>query len=157
MNSKPVNKILSRISLVSKGVQENSKAIDPVIQILDDLAKSPINPDDIPNLEEILRSAANRANSTVGIGKGGVHGTKVHLAFEKEVNGLMNPGLSTEVSYLRGKVVIRGTPGSVRVDVINGPIAAPVSAFDLKTGNAKLTLDRIRQLQQHIPGGVKVQ
>jgi hypothetical protein len=99
-----------------------------------------------------LAAAASRARNTVGPGSGGAYGTRVHSAFEAEVNGL-GRGLQTEVSYLNGQVVPRGTPGSVRLDVVNGPLNAPTSIFDLKTGSATLTPGRIQQIQSHVPGG----
>jgi hypothetical protein len=106
-------------------------------------------------LADDLAAAATRARNTVGQGSGGAYGTRVHTAFEAEVQGL-NRGLSTEISYLNGNVVLRGTPGSVRLDVVNGPLNAPVSIFDLKTGSATLTPARIQQIQSHIPGGANV-
>ncbi|MBI4604274.1 MAG: RHS repeat protein [Planctomycetes bacterium] len=107
-------------------------------------------------LADDLAAAATRARNTVGRGSGGAYGTRVHSAFEAEVNALGNPSLSTEISYLNGQIVPRGTPGSVRLDVVNGPLNAPVSIFDLKTGSATLTPARIQQIQSHIPGGANV-
>jgi RHS repeat-associated protein len=103
-----------------------------------------------------LSTAAGRAVGAVGEGQGAVYGTRVHSAFEAEVNALGNPNLSTEVSYLNGKVVSRGTPGSVRIDVIEGPRANPTAAYDLKTGQAGLSPSRVQQIQSHLPGGNKV-
>ncbi len=106
-------------------------------------------------LADDLAAAATRARNTVGPGSGGAYGTRVHSAFAGEVNAL-NQGLSTEISYLNGVRVNYGTPGSVRLDVVNGPLNAPVSIFDLKTGSATLTPARIQQIQSHIPGGANV-
>jgi len=106
--------------------------------------------------QSTLTSAAQRAHGTVGAGRGPVHGTRVHSAFAAEVNALGNPNLSTEVSYLNGRVVPRGTPGSVRLDVVEGPLTAPTAVYDLKTGGATLTPARIQQIQQHVPGGASV-
>jgi RHS repeat-associated protein len=106
-------------------------------------------------LADDLAAAATRARNTVGSGSGGAYGTRVHTAFEAEVQGL-NQGLSTEISYLNGREVLRGTPGSVRLDVVNGPRDAPISIFDLKTGGAQLTPARIQQIQSHVPGGANV-
>jgi hypothetical protein len=103
-----------------------------------------------------LSSAAMRAIETVGEGRGAVYGTKVNSAFEAEVNALGDANLSTEVSYLNGKVVPRGTPGSVRIDVVEGRTTNPTSVYDLKTGQANLTPTRIQQIQSHLPGGNKV-
>lgn len=80
----------------------------------------------------------------------------MHTAFEAEVKALGNPNLLTEQSYLIGLPVPRGTSGSVRLDVVNGPLNAPTSVFDLKTGSATLTPARIQQIQSHIPGGNSV-
>lgn len=103
-----------------------------------------------------MAAAATRARNTVGPGSGGAYGTRVHAAFAGEVRALGNPNLNPEISYLNGRVVDYGTPGSVRLDVVNGPLTAPVSIFDLKTGSATLTLARIQQIQSHIPGDTNV-
>jgi RHS repeat-associated protein len=103
-----------------------------------------------------LQTAANRAAETVGPGSGAVHGTAVHTEFQAEVRALGNKNLSTEVSYKNGAEVARGTRGSIRVDAVEGPKKAPQVIHDLKTGNAKLTSARTRQIQRHVPGGSKV-
>jgi hypothetical protein len=122
-----------------------------------ELAKGVIRPvKTTPTVLEDLRAAAGRAVKEVGTGKGGAYGTRVHSAFEREVNALGRSDLSTEVSYLNGEVVPRGTPGSIRVDIVEGPLKAPTAVYDLKAGGAKLTPDRIGQIQQHIPGGRNV-
>jgi hypothetical protein len=104
---------------------------------------------------EDLMVAANQAVKTQGNGSGPIYGTKVHGIFEKSVNAA-RPDLKTEVSYFNGQQVSRGTPGSVRVDVVEGPVNAPTAIFDLKTGGAKLTAARIQQIQKNIPGGNSV-
>ncbi|WP_185975256.1 RHS repeat-associated core domain-containing protein [Mesorhizobium sp. WSM4310] len=103
------------------------------------------------SVESILSNAATSAAQKVGPGKGAVYGTKVHTAFENEVKALVDPKLSTEVSYKGGLPVPRGTPGSVRVDVVEGPIANPGTAYDLKTGKASLDLNRVTQIQNNMP------
>jgi hypothetical protein len=66
---------------------------------------------------------------------------------------LGNANIRTEVSYLNGKEVDYGTPGSVRLDVVeynaNGNITG---VYDLKTGSATLTPARIEQIQSNLPG-----
>jgi hypothetical protein len=108
------------------------------------------------NVTQDLAGAASRAARTVGPGKGPVHGTRAHAAFQAEVKALGNANIATEQSYLNGRLVPRGTPGSIRVDVVEGPLNAPTSVYDLKTGGAKLTPSRIQQIQQHVPGGSSV-
>ena len=107
-------------------------------------------------IRRTTENAAQRAKDAVGAGSGGVYGTRVHTAFEKEIKALGNANLSTEVSYKNGTPVSRGTNGSVRLDVVEGPIRAPTIVFDLKTGSAKLTPARMNQIQQHVPGGTSV-
>ena len=107
-------------------------------------------------LADDLAAAATRAAQNVGPGSGPVYGTQVHTAFEVEARALGNPDLLTEQSYLNGVPVPRGMSGSVRLDVVNGPVNAPTSVFDLKTGSAILTPARIQQIQLHIPGGASV-
>jgi hypothetical protein len=80
----------------------------------------------------------------------------VHSAFEAEVDALGSANLATEQSYLNGNLVTRGTPGSVRIDVVEGPLDAPTCCYDLKTGSATLTPGRIRQIQGNLPGGADV-
>ena len=103
-----------------------------------------------------LQGAANRAATNIGPGSGPTYGTTVHNAFQREVDALGNANLTTEQSYLNGNPVRHGTPGSVRLDVVAGPLDNPTSIYDLKTGSAKLTLARIQQIQSHLPGGSTV-
>jgi RHS repeat-associated protein len=111
---------------------------------------------EVANTTEDLSTAAQRATQTVGPGSGPVYGTYVHSAFQSEVDALGNANLATEQSYLNGNLVPRGTPGSVRVDVVEGPLNAPTAIYDLKTGSAQLTPARIQQIQANIPGGNNV-
>ena len=76
-------------------------------------------------------------------------GTKAHSEF-KAIND-KKPGVSTEVSYLDGKVVDYGTKGSVRVDAVKGNPMAPKAIADLKTGQARLTEQRINDIRDHLP------
>jgi hypothetical protein len=56
----------------------------------------------------------------------------------------------------RFHALTRGTRGSVRLDVVEGPLDAPTCCYDLKTGSATLTPGRIRQFQGNLPGGANV-
>jgi RHS repeat-associated protein len=103
-----------------------------------------------------LQAAATRATQLAGPGRGPVHGTKAHSIFEQQVKSLGRNDLHTEVSYRFGQLVPRGTKGSVRVDVAQGPRNAPVSIFDYKTGSATLSARRIQQLRTHVPGGQNI-
>jgi hypothetical protein len=105
----------------------------------------------VPSTAEQLQAAANRAAQNVGPGSGPVYGTTVHTAFRAEVKALGNSKLAAEQSYLNGVNVKYGTPGSVRLDVVEGPVNNPTAVFDLKTGGAQLTPARIQQIQANLP------
>lgn len=100
-----------------------------------------------------LLEAADDAVAQQGPGKGAVYGTRVHSRFSDIVDSWGDSNFTTEQSYLNGVPVKYGTPGSIRVDVAEGPVESPIAVYDLKTGAAELTSARILQLQQHIPGG----
>ena len=100
-----------------------------------------------------LTAAAARARAAVGPGRGPVYGTRAHAAFRAEVEALGRGNLSTEVSYLNGRVVPYGTRGSVRLDVVEGPLNAPTAIYDFKMGSAALSPARINQIRGHFPGG----
>jgi hypothetical protein len=100
-----------------------------------------------------LVAAANPARASVGKGRGGVYGTKVHTAFEKLAKGL---GFKTEQSYLNRLPVRRGTKDSIRVDALEGTVENPTAVYDLKTGSATLSDARIKQIQQNLPNGQNV-
>jgi RHS repeat-associated protein len=104
-------------------------------------------------LNKLVAGLATRSASTIGPGAGHVYGTRVHTEFAAEIRSLRNANLSAEVSYLNGDVVPYGTPGSVRVDAVAGPLNAPHAVYDLKTGSAQLGPARIQQIQSHLPGG----
>lgn len=104
---------------------------------------------------EDLAGAASRARAALGPGRGPVYGTRVHAEFAREVQRLGNRNLRTEVSYLNGRVVPHGTRGSVRLDVVQGPLDNPEAVFDLKTGSAALDARRVAQIRSHLPGGGK--
>ncbi|HEU5001150.1 MAG TPA: RHS repeat-associated core domain-containing protein [Actinomycetota bacterium] len=100
---------------------------------------------------DLLSQLATKAESTVGRGSGSVYGTLVHTAFRNEIEALGDSNLTSEVSYLRGKVVPWGTPGSVRLDVVEGDVLRPTEIYDLKTGSAKLTAARVAQVRANLP------
>jgi RHS repeat-associated protein len=102
---------------------------------------------------DLLSGLAGKAQATVGEGSGAVYGTAVHSEFAAEINALGDSNLSTEVSYLNGRIVSYGTRGSVRLDVVEGDPLEPSAVYDLKTGSATLTPGRIAQIQANLPFG----
>ena len=103
-----------------------------------------------------LIAAADDALARNGAGKGAAYGTRVHTTFARIIKSWGDSDFFTEQSYLNGKHVDYGTPGSIRVDVGEGPVDDPSVVYDLKTGSAELTLQRVQQIQSHLPGGSSV-
>lgn len=58
-------------------------------------------------------------------------------------------GLSTEVRYANGVPWREGVPlkGTIRLDVVEGPLNNPTAIFDYKFGNAVLSPNRINQVR----------
>lgn len=99
------------------------------------------------NTSSSLRKCADNVNASIA-GKGPVVGTQKHAEFANQVNGLGNPSLRTEVSYLNGQQVAYGTKGSGRFDVVQyDSQGIPIHAWDFKMGGAVLTESRIRDMQ----------
>ena len=95
--------------------------------------------------------AAKTVEQTTGKTEGmGGFGTKVHTQLKQEID-TMGGGLRGEISYLNGKEVNFGKAGSVRLDVVKGGENQPEAIWDLKTGGAKLTKERINQIRSHLP------
>jgi len=67
-------------------------------------------------------------------------------------------GLSTEVRYINGRPWQPGDGlrGTVRLDVVEGPINSPTNVFDYKFGNAQLTPLRINQIRNTSGSGPNV-
>ena len=100
-----------------------------------------------------VQQAANNAQRVVGAGRGAAYGTRVHTEFGRQVQQISRGRIRAEVSYRNGQVVPRGTRGSVRVDAVRGRPERPKEIWDLKTGGARLTPQRIQQIRRHLPRG----
>ena len=108
-----------------------------------------------PKNVDLIKSIAGRADAygaRNGFGNGARAGTKMHSYAEKllmryqRING--DRGLSAEVTYLNGQPWIGGsTRGSVRLDVVDGPIGNPIAIYDYKFGGAVLTGGRAGQIR----------
>ncbi len=108
---------------------------------------------DAASTSDRLTVLAGKAQATVGHGSRAVYGTRVHSAFGSEINAVGRSDLSSEVSYLNGRVVPYATRGSVRLDVVEGSLNSPTAIYDLKTGSASLSPDRIAQIRANLPAG----
>ena len=111
---------------------------------------------EVRNTEELIQDAANLAKANVGEGSGAIYGTNVHTEFANQIEQLQANGanISSEVSYLNGKVVRYGTKGSVRADVVVGDITKPTAVYDLKTGGAKMTAKQMANYKANLPKSV---
>jgi len=107
----------------------------------------------LPELRAEAQEAVVRAAAMIGPGRGAVYGTRVHHALKLQILG--SPNLRGEVSFLKGQSVRSGTPGSIRLDIVAYSEGRPAAIFDLKTGGARLTAARIRQIQRHIPASMR--
>ena len=100
-----------------------------------------------------VRNCAEKACKDIS-GSGHLVGTQKHTALKAEICSLNNPKVRAEVSFLNGREVDYGTKGSVRLDVVcfgdNGDI---ICAWDLKTGSAILTENRITQIIEVVGKG----
>jgi RHS repeat-associated protein len=105
----------------------------------------------ICNVYEQVQKAATQAYQNVGSGKGPVHGTKVHSEFKRLLEALRIHNLYPEKPYLLGEFQKSNRKGSVRFDVVYGPLKNPWIIWDLKTGQARLTSSRILQMRKHLP------
>ncbi len=67
-------------------------------------------------------------------------------------------GLTAEARYVGGAPWESGmtTTGSIRLDVVEGPLLRPTGVWDYKFGNATLSQGRITQIQSGIPNGANV-
>lgn len=98
----------------------------------------------------MLQGFADEADAVIP-GRGAVVGTRKHSHFKANIDALKNPDLRTGVNYQQGIAISNNAAGSVRLDVVEGPLLNPRAVYDLKTGSAKLTSKRIAQIRSHLP------
>jgi len=115
---------------------------------------------------ELVQSIAIRADRIGslrrGLGNGPVAGTEKHdiadVMLTRYQRMFGDRGLSTERRYLGGQLWEEGMPvrGSIRLDVIEGPLTNPTKVWNYKFGNATLSQSRITQIRNGIPNGANV-
>ena len=103
---------------------------------------------------QLVQDVATRADAwgtRQGLGLGPRAGTLKHSYADDLLTRYQSRfgdrGLSTEVPYLNGQAGVGGR-GSVRLDVVEGPLANPTAIFDYKFGGATLTPQRVQQIRQ---------
>ncbi len=98
--------------------------------------------------QKFLQKAANQVKTSE---TGHVSGTRQHTLFKNAIDERNDSFLVAEVSYKNGKIVDYGTPGSVRLDAVELDLhGKPVAVYDLKTGSAHLTPERIEQIRKEV-------
>ncbi|KQN71156.1 LysM peptidoglycan-binding domain-containing protein [Sphingomonas sp. Leaf62] len=114
---------------------------------------------------DLVQSIATRADNwgiRNGLGNGPAAGTAKHGYAEDVLNRYQrmfgDRGLTAEARYVGGSPWMSGmsTSGSIRLDVVEGPLARPTGVWDYKFGNATLSRGRITQIQNGIPNGANV-
>ncbi len=105
---------------------------------------------------DLVQEIATRADAwgvREGLGDGPVAGTLKHGYADRLLTRYQSMfgdrGLSTEVRYLNGNLWRPGNPltGSVRLDVVEGPLNNPRWVWDYKFGDSQLTPARISQIR----------
>jgi RHS repeat-associated protein len=108
----------------------------------------------VPDVRAVLAQVAAVAWTQVPnlLQEARILGTRVHTEFRDLIDVYL-PGIETEVSYLGTKIVDWGTKGSVRLDAVLYEGQEIRAIFDLKTGNAGMSLQRMEQIYSQIPAG----
>jgi hypothetical protein len=100
--------------------------------------------------ERLLSVLADTIQS-LGPGAGPIFGIRVHVEFGRRVEELNIPGIrdkGVEQSFSLGRDARYGLEGSVRTDVVlRDREGIPIAVYDLKTGNARLTPSRAREIR----------
>lgn len=106
--------------------------------------------------DDLVEIARNVANGVKGL-RGFAFGVAVHTEFAKTVRQLNLPGIGrdgVETSFSLGDTVRYGFKDGIRTDVIKRDgrtSSAPIIAvWDVKTGEAKLTPARTREIRKHL-------
>lgn len=108
----------------------------------------------IDNTTDIIVDAVSDIVGQNGPGKGPLYGVAIHSQSAALIRSLDLPGIGSygvEQSFSAGDTVQYGLDGSVRTDVVlrdGRTIDAPIIAiYDIKTGGAKLTPSRVREIR----------
>ncbi len=105
-------------------------------------------------LEKLAGQAQTNVTSSTGkIAGSRGFGTAAHSEFKSLVDAKGLKNVATEKSFLNGRPVPYGTPGSSRADaVLMGKGGNVRQVFDLKTGSAVLSPNQAAKYLQNVPG-----
>lgn len=103
-------------------------------------------------VQEVANRAGTRAERFGNNLSPAALGTKQHRyasnLLERYQTRYGDRGLMSEVSFLNGDKVVYGTPGSIRIDVLD---ITSDTAFDFKFGASGLSPTRVANIRQHSP------
>lgn len=78
------------------------------------------------------------------------HGTAVHVILANEIKAIYDPDFKAEVSILKSEVGARFVPyeraDTVRIDVLERVDTQTVCVYDIKTGRARLSTTRSKEI-----------
>ena len=102
-------------------------------------------------------------SETVGVGSGPYYGVVVHTEFARSVRAQDLPGIGktgVEQSFSMEDVARYGLDGTIRTDVVlrdpSSSNGTPIAVWDVKTGNARLSGPRVKQIRQYLRVGSDV-
>lgn len=99
-----------------------------------------------------MQSVLQEARSPFSGGRRWIRGTLIHNEFKRLVDTTCPTSKdATEVSYSGGRIFRYGHPGSSRADAVFGPLDAPKTVFDLKTGWTYMSLGQLSQYGKSLP------
>ena len=128
-----------------------------VTQIIAGIFPAQVGPATDPSLQPFVDAATAASNSVKTQSNdplsAQMRGVAVHAAFAANISAM---GYSAEISYLNGRVVPYGTPGSVRADGVFGPIQRPSFVVDLKTGGAYVSRAAAAAYARNLPAGTSL-
>jgi hypothetical protein len=116
----------------------------------------------IDRTTEILLDTLVEAVNELGVDpsapmRSSVFGTLAHSHFGRKVKALDLPGIGAdgvEQTWHLGDTARYGLSGAKRTDIyLRDQLGRPIAIYDLKTGNAQLTLARIRELRTAVGAG----
>jgi hypothetical protein len=105
----------------------------------------------IDRTTERLLSVLVDTVQSLGPGAGPIFGIRAHVEFGRRIKELNIPGIrekGVEQSFSLGGAADYGLEGSIRTDVVlRDREGIPIAVYDLKTGNARLTPSRVREIR----------
>ncbi len=112
----------------------------------------------IDKTTDMLLDTLAAVDAGIPRGVGPLYGTALHVAFANAVRALNLPGIGTrgvEQSFSLEDVADYGEAGTIRTDVALWDEAQTnvIAVYDLKTGGARLSGARVRELMSRVPGG----